>query len=204
MDKSFKNLGKGITMKIIICGMSGSGKDFARDYLINKYKLNPITSHTSRPMRSGETQGIEYYFVSYNEFLAMDYMNEFVEMRSYATLVDNKPEVWNYGTTYTELSKDNFVGIKCLVGAKAIKKAYPETIVIHIHADDNIREARARLRGSFDETEWKRRLVADAKDFPENEVTKVCDYFITNNLGEEELKQSLAELMYVILQGNPK
>ena len=188
-------------MKIILCGMSSSGKDFARDYLINKYKLNPITSHTSRPIRVGETEGKEYYFISYNEFLEMDYMNEFVEMRSYSTLVDNKSEVWNYGTTYVELQKDNFVGIKCLVGAKAIKKAYPETIVIHLHTDDNIREARARLRGSFDEVEWSRRLGADAKDFPENEVTKVCDYFITNNLGEVELKQSLDELMYILLEG---
>ncbi len=191
-------------MKIILCGMSSSGKDFARDYLINKYKLNPITSHTSRPIRVGETEGKEYYFISYNEFLEMDYMNEFVEMRSYSTLVDNKSEVWNYGTTYTELQKDNFVGIKCLVGAKAIKKAYPETIVIYIHTDDTIREARARLRGSFDEVEWSRRLGADSKDFPEKEVTKVCDYFITNNLGETELKQGLDELMYVLLEGQNK
>ena len=191
-------------MKIILTGSSSSGKDFARDYLINKYKLNLITSHTSRPMRSGETQGKEYYFISYSKFLEMDYMNEFVEMRSYSTLVDNKSEVWNYDTTYAELLKDNFVGIKCLVGAKAIKKAYPETIVIHIHTDDTIREARARLRGGFDEVEWSRRLVADAKDFPESEVTKVCDYFITNNLGEKELKQSLDELMYIVLEGQNK
>ena len=191
-------------MKIIICGMSSSGKDFARNYLINKYKLNPITSHTSRPMRSGETEDKEYYFISYNEFLEMDYMNEFVEMRSYSTLVNNKSEIWNYGTTYVELLKDNFVGIKDLIGAKAIKKAYPETIVIHVHTDDNIREARARLRGSFDEVEWNRRLEADSKDFPEKEVTKVCDYFITNNLGEKELKQGLDELMYVLLEGQNK
>jgi len=191
-------------MKIILCGMSSTGKDSARDYLINKYKLNPVTSFTSRPMREGETQGKEYYFISYSKFLEMDYMNEFVEMRSYSTLVNNKSEIWNYGTTYIELLKDNFVGIKCLVGAKAIKKAYPETIVIHLHTDDNIREARARLRGSFDEVEWKRRLIADSKDFPEKEVTKVCDYFITNNLGEAELKQGLDELMYVLLEGQNK
>lgn len=188
-------------MKILLCGKSSSGKDFCRDYLISKYKLTPIISHTSRPIREGETQGKEYYFVSYNDFLEMDYMNEFVEMRSYSTLVNNKAEVWNYGTTYAELLKDNFVGIKCLVGAKAIKKAYPETIVIHIHTDDSIREARAKLRGSFDEVEWSRRLGADAKDFPENEVSKVCDYFITNNLGELELKQGLDELMYILLEG---
>ena len=188
-------------MKLIICGMSSSGKDFARNYLINKYKLNPIISHTSRPIRVGETEGKEYYFISYSKFLEMDYMNEFVEMRSYSTLVDNKSGIWNYGTTYTELLKDKFVGIKCLVGAKAIKKAYPETIVIHIHTDDDIREARVRLRGSFDEVEWNRRKSADSKDFPEKEVTKVCDYFITNNLGEKELKQNLDELMYVLLEG---
>ena len=191
-------------MKIILTGSSSSGKDFARDYLINKYKLNPITSHTSRPIRVGETEGKEYYFISYSKFLEMDYMNEFVEMRSYSTLVDNKSEVWNYGTTYVELLKDNFVGIKCLVGAKAIKKAYPEAVVIHIHTDNAIREARARLRGSFDEVEWKRRLITDSKDFPQNEVTKVCDYFITNNLGELELKQSLDELMYILLEGKHK
>ena len=188
-------------MKIILCGMSSSGKDFCRDYLINKYKLNPIISHTSRPIRVGETQGKEYYFISYNEFLGMDYMNEFVEMRSYSTLVNNKSEVWNYGTHHQELWKEGAIGIKDLVGAKAIKKAYPETIVIHIHTDDNIREARARLRGSFDEVEWTRRLEADAKDFHGAEVVKVCDYFITNNLGEKELKQSLDELMYLLLEG---
>ena len=184
--------------------MSGSGKDFARAYLINKYKLQNIVSHTTRPIRPNEVNGREYYFTSEEDFEEMFNLGEFVEYRSYYTLVNNQPEVWNYATHHQELWKDGAIGIKCLVGAKAIKKAYPETIVIYIHTDDNIREARARLRGSFDEVEWNRRKSADDLDFPEKEITKVCDYFITNNLGEAELKQSLDELMYIILEGKNK
>ena len=191
-------------MKIIICGMSGSGKDFSRDYLISQYNLHSLLSYTTRPMRLGETDGIQYYFISEDEFVEMDSYGKIAEARNYSTLIDNKPKMWYYGLSHKELAKDNWVGIIDLKVCNNIKKAYPETIVIHIHTDDNIREARARLRGSFDEVEWKRRLITDSKDFPEKEVTKVCDYFITNNLGEKELKQSLDELMYILLEGQNK
>ena len=54
-------------MVLILCGKSGSGKDAMAKNLVER-GFKPIISSTSRPIRKGETDGVEYNFVTREKF----------------------------------------------------------------------------------------------------------------------------------------
>ena len=187
-------------MKILIAGCSASGKDLARAYLTKTYQLNPVVSHTTRPQRVGEVDGKDYHFVPEAEFLEhLDY-GDFLEVRWYKTMFNGVAKEYGYGTHYMEMIQDGGVcGIKDLLGSKQIKQLMPETIIIYIHSDDELRKQRAMMRGSFCEVEWSRRCIADSEDFKQDEIIRVCDYYVNNNMNEANFKQDLDNIMEMIL-----
>lgn len=183
--------------------MSASGKDFARDYLVTEQGFQPIISHTTRPMREGEVHGKDYYFISEQEFISRDYHNDFAETRSYNVLWDNMPDTWHYGTSKNELKYASYksVGIKDLIGAVQLKKYSDKVKIIYIHCDDDIREARAKSRGSFCQSEWNRRLVKDGEDFSLDKMLGNVDYYLDNtNLSLEEFKVELDNIIEIVYE----
>lgn len=187
-------------MKILIAGCSSSGKDYARAYLTKTYQLKSVVSHTTRPKREGEVDGKDYHFISESEFLEhLDY-GDFLEVRWYKTLFNGVAKEYGYATHYMEMIQEGGVcGIKDTIGAKQIKQLMPETIIIYIHSDEELRKQRAMLRGSFCEVEWSRRLICDAEDFKQDEIIKLADYYINNNNDEVTFKQDLDNVMLLIL-----
>ena len=189
-------------MNIILCGKSGSGKDWARNYIIENYGFTPIISHTTRPIRENEIQGKDYYFVSKTIFLDMLENDGFVETRCYDTLVDGVQDSWFYGTSYQEMQQEKAVGIKDLDGARQLKWFCKNVVIIYIDVCDEIRTERAKGRGSFCETEWSRRLKADAEDFTYVDIMRTADYIIDNNFDEVEFKVELDKVLVQILEEN--
>lgn len=80
-------------MLITICGPSGSGKDMIMKYMINNsdHNIKPIVPVTTRPKRHGEQDGIDYHFVSVEEF---------------KKLIDDNKLAY-----YEEYSQDRFYGV---------------------------------------------------------------------------------------------
>ena len=189
-------------MNIILCGKSGSGKDWARNYIIENYGFTPIISHTTRPIRENEKHGKDYYFISKTIFLDMLENDKFVETRCYDTLVDGISDSWFYGTSYQEMQQEKAVGIKDLDGARQLKWFCKNVVIIYIDVCDEIRTERAKGRGSFCETEWSRRLKADAEDFTYVDVMRTADYIIDNNFDEAEFKLELDKVLVQILEEN--
>jgi guanylate kinase len=192
-------------MNIILIAKSGSGKNFARDYLINKYGLNPIISHTTRPIRQGELEAQDYYFIDKDIFTDLKLKNSFLEERSYAVIYEGYNDVWKYATSFLEFEnkRDNWICIKDLQGAKEIKEYFPNTKIIYIHCDDDIREIRARQRGSFCPLEWGRRLMKDNEDFSINKLLGNVDYYLDNShLSLEDFKLELDKVLVQILEEN--
>ena len=175
-------------MIVILCGKSASGKDTFLDILENK-GFERIVSTTSRPMREGEEEGRDYFYVSRDEFEKRIKEGRFVEYRSYDTLVDGKKETWYYGVEkYQQINEEtaqtkDFVVVLDLDGAKAFKEAYKyaDIVACYLDVNDDERTRRAMLRGSFDETEWNRRLADDNIKFSPENVEAVCDCVMTNN-----------------------
>ena len=114
----------------IIAAPSGCGKTSLVEALIKKTKnLCVSVSHTTRPPRPDEVNGINYYFVSINEFEEMIKNNAFVE---HATVFDN-----HYGSSTKLIREKLDEGIDVILeidwqGARQVKKNMPNAISIFI------------------------------------------------------------------------
>ena len=71
-----------------ICGKSSSGKDtvYKRVLSDEELKLNQIVTYTTRPIREGEVDGREYYFVDEVEAGRLYEEGKIVESRAYNTV----------------------------------------------------------------------------------------------------------------------
>lgn len=77
-------------MKIILVGKAAAGKDFLKNKLSDRgFKAG--VSHTTRPPRQNETNGVDYHFVSKDEFLIMIDQGKFIEYMEF--------NGWYYGQT---------------------------------------------------------------------------------------------------------
>ena len=79
-----------------LMGKSSSGKDTMFKKLIEdkELALKTIVGYTTRPMREGETEGIEYHFVDEDTMKSLENEGRVIERRSYGTVHG----VWNYFT----------------------------------------------------------------------------------------------------------
>jgi len=114
----------------IIAAPSGCGKTSLVEALIKKTKnLCVSVSHTTRPPRPDEVNGINYYFISINEFEEMIKNNAFVE---HATVFDN-----HYGSSTKLINEKLDEGIDVILeidwqGARQVKENMPNSISIFI------------------------------------------------------------------------
>ena len=83
---------------ILLTGPSASGKTEIAKVLSKLYGIKKVVTHTTRPMRIGEIQDVDYHFVSKEEFLALQEENYFVE----TTFYNNN----YYGTSKKEIADD--------------------------------------------------------------------------------------------------
>ncbi|MBO7450752.1 MAG: guanylate kinase Gmk3 [Clostridiales bacterium] len=169
-------------MFLILCGKSCSGKDSILKEIV-KMGYKPIVSVTSRPIREGETNGIEYEFVSRELFESFIKADRLIEYRTYNTLVNGVEDTWYYGLLKDNLDvSDDHVVILDLNGAKSFMDYYGRSrcFCVYVDAPDEIRTIRAMQRGSFDETEWNRRMAADTEDFAQGLVDSTVNYKVLN------------------------
>ena len=114
----------------IIAAPSGCGKTSLVEALIKNAKnLYVSVSHTTRPPRSDEINGINYYFVSIDEFEEMIKNNAFVE---HATVFDN-----HYGSSAKLIKEKLDEGVDVILeidwqGARQVKINMPNAISIFI------------------------------------------------------------------------
>ncbi len=179
-------------MLVILCGKSASGKDTLRDCLEKEYGYTRLVSCTTRPKREGEMEGREYHFLSEEEFDK----REMIEKREYNAFHDGVPVLWKYGTEAVELDRHReYIAIKDPEGARLLKAHYGEKdcAVIYLDCPEGIRTERAEKRGSFDRTEWERRLISDRKDF--EKVSDIADCTIIND-GSIPMQKIAEEIYY--------
>ena len=155
-------------MKIILVGPGASGKDHLKKrFLLKGFKQS--ISFTTRPPRPGEMNGIDYHFVSEEEFKKMINANEFREWNIFG---DKK---WYYGTTNKEFSASNiFVMTPSGIGALSPQER-KECFVIFIDVSEEVRRKRLQERKDSDDPE--RRIKTDVEDFKD---FKDYDMRITN------------------------
>lgn len=166
---------------IAICGKAGSGKDTILQRVVAACpQLHEIVSCTTRPMREGEADGINYFYLTGEQFGEKVLRGEMLE----ATCFND----WFYGTSYDSLRSDcvniavlNPEGIDSIIAHKNI-----EMVVFYVEAKDKTRLLRQLNRETDpDLYEIIRRFRADELDFEDldfhhnvliNETKEDLDY----------------------------
>ena len=85
-------------MAVVLFGKQGSGKTTIADILVSKHGFKKIVTYTTRPIRNGEVDGVDYHFISKDKFLELVEAKFFLEFREYETLVNGVSDIWYYGS----------------------------------------------------------------------------------------------------------
>ena len=184
-----------------VMGKSSSGKDTVYKKLKEQYKeFRLIVPYTTRPIREGEKDGVEYYFVDPEQFRAMKEDGKVIESRSYNT----KCGIWTYFTAddgQIDLSAADYLLIGTLVSYQALREYFGEEAIVpvYLEVEDGPRLARALERERRQEkpkyAEMCRRFLADEEDFSEENLIKSG---ITERFGNEDFTECLNKIQRYI------
>jgi len=184
-----------------LMGKSSSGKDsMYKEILKAAPQLKSVVSYTTRPIRQGETNGVEYFFVSENELSKMKQEGKVIEERAYNTVHG----VWKYFTVddqQIDLKNNDYLLMGTPASYKAVRAFYGEErlVPIYLHVDDGIRLERALKREQSQENpryeEMCRRYLADHEDFSEKNLQEAK---ITKEFNNENFQECLIEIVEYI------
>jgi guanylate kinase len=174
----------------IVAAPSGAGKTSLVNALVaQQADIVLSTSHTTRAARAGEVGGKDYFFVTQQQFTAMQGEGDFLES---ATVFDH-----SYGTSSEAVFEQLKAGTDVILeidwqGAEQVRRNYPEsTSVFILPPSKSALEQRLRGRGQDDDSVIARRM-RDA----ENEISHYIefDYLIVN----DDFDVALSELVAII------
>ena len=177
---------------IVITGPSAVGKGtLIREVKKRIPELECSVSATTRPPRPGEQDGVEYYFLSAEEFEKRVAAGEFVE---HATYAGN----W-YGTLRAELDRRVKEGTPVILeievqGARQIRQAMPEAVQIFIMAPspEALRE-RIAGRGADSPEQISQRLAIAEEELK-------AHHEFTHEVVNDQLAVAIDELEAIIRQ----
>lgn len=180
-----------------VMGKSCSGKDTIYRRLTERHpELRVVVPYTTRPIREGEQDGVEYFFVDREKMEEMRAAGRIIELRSYNTVLG----VWNYFTAddgQIDLAAHSYLIIGTLVSYQAMRDYYgAEALVpIYVEVEDGTRLERAidreRKQAKPQYEEMCRRFLADAEDFSEEKLRRAG---ITKRFVNTDLEQCLEEI----------
>lgn len=160
-------------------GKSSTGKDTIYREVISRIDLdlNPLVMYTTRPIRKGETDGKEYYFVDENVLNELEKEGRVIEKRAYHTIHG----IWTYFTVddeHADLNRKDYLAIGTLESYAQIRNYYGEKLVVpvYIQVEDGLRLERALKREKQQPVpkyeELCRRFLADQADYAEEKLAK--------------------------------
>ena len=172
----------------VLSGPSGTGKSTVISRVMQQYdNLRFSVSATTRPMRPGEVDGKDYFFVS---------REEFIRMRENGELLEHAEYVGNcYGTPAAPIQNALDAGTDILLdiepqGALQVKQRRPDAVLLFL-APPSVEELERRLRGRGDTAEElvQKRLKQAAWEFTQAEK---YDYIVVNDQVETAAGEVLA------------
>lgn len=185
-----------------IMGKSSSGKDTLYKEILERFpSLRQVVPYTTRPVREGETDGVEYFFTDEKVLEEMQRAGRVIELRKYNTVQG----VWNYFTAddgQVTLETADYLMIGTLESYEKIRDYYGERQVVplYIEVEDGERLYRALVRERSqnrpDYQEMCRRFLADTKDFSEENLQRLGIDRRFRNDDKEQCLEKIAEVIY--------
>lgn len=181
-----------------IIGKSSSGKDTIYKRLLENpvLCLKRIVLYTTRPIRAGEQEGVEYHFTSADVMGQMEQEGRIIECRSYNTVYG----VWYYFMAMDHqinLDESDYLVIGTLESYTKIRDYFGRDKVkpVYIDLEDGERLTRALAREKKQKQpgyeEMCRRYLADVRDFSRENLDKAG---ITVKFDNYNLKNCLDEV----------
>ncbi|MCM1190185.1 MAG: 50S ribosome-binding GTPase [bacterium] len=183
----------------IIClmGKSSTGKDTLFKRLLEEPKLGlkKIVPYTTRPIRDGERDGVEYFFTDEAGFQRFQKQNKIIEARKYDTFYG----LWRYFVADDGQIEDDrdYLMIGTLEAYRNLQEYFGagRIVPLLIELDDGLRLQRALDRERQQESpryeEMCRRFLADSEDFSEE---KIREAGISRRFVNDELEGCLKEI----------
>lgn len=196
----------------IISAPSGAGKtSLVKQLVAEMADLSVSVSHTTRAKRSGEQDGVDYFFVSVDEFQAMIERQAFLE---HAQVFDNF-----YGTAQQTVEDNLAKGLDVILeidwqGAQQVRRMLPGSLSIFILPPSiSVLSQRLQNRGQDNPEVIARRMrdaVTEMSHYPEFDYLIVNDDFsvaltqlksiiTANRLLQSQQQQTLAPLLQDLL-----
>lgn len=183
-------------------GKSASGKDtIFKEIKERMPELKTIVLYTTRPIREGEQEGVEYHFVDEKKLGQFEEEGKVIELRAYHTVHG----VWKYFTVDDGQfdGNENFIAIGTLESYEKMAAYMGENtlVPIYIQVDDGERLLRAVKREKEQKEpkyeELCRRFLADAQDFSEENLKRmgITHYYLNDNM-----ENCVQEIMLCIQQ----
>ena len=151
-------------------GKSASGKDSVFKELRKRFPAyKEIVPYTTRPIREGETDGVEYHFVDDRRLLELEREGRVIERRDYQT----KHGVWRYFTVddgQVDLHGNDYLVIGTLESYGKMKEHFGDgaMVPVYVEVEDGERLLRALARERVQKepkyAEMCRRFLADEED----------------------------------------
>lgn len=168
---------------VVLVGESASGKSSIERYLVDVYGYNKIVSYTTRPAREGEVDGVDYHFISVEQFYKLKAEGFFAETASYRE--------WNYGVAKEDCTDDKVV-VLTPHGLRQVSKI-PNISVTSFYINVPRRDRLIKILQRGDDIEEAyRRSLSDVGQF--DGIGDEVDYIIRN----DGYKKSIAEMAQAV------
>lgn len=179
-----------------LMGKSASGKDtLFKKVLEENPDLKTVVLYTTRPMREGERDGVEYHFCSFEQLREFERQGKLIEIRTYQTVLGP----WSYATVddgQIDLDHSSYLVIGTLESYGKMWEYFGSDVMVplYVHVDDGVRLMRAIAREQEQKepnyAELCRRYLADDADFSKENLEQwgIHKYF-DNDCLEECLRE---------------
>lgn len=173
---------------IVFIGESASGKSTLQRMLIeDNPKYKKTIAYTTRPMREGEVDGVDYHFIpqsTFDKFVKCDFFVEHTKYRD-----------WSYGIAKEDCKDKNSVVVLTPAGLRALKKLNIDITSIYLYVDRRTRLINVLTRGDNIDEAYRRNL-SDVGQF--DGIAKEVDYVIDNaklHMDENQVLKCLKEIL---------
>lgn len=176
---------------IILCGASASGKTEVAKYLQKNFNIKKAITNTTRKIRINERDGIDYYFLTKEEFLKLKEEGSLVESTEYNGNF--------YGCSKSEVTDDKVVILEPSGVEAFLKLDDPHIVVFYLETSENIRKERMLSRGD-DISSVERRLSLDKDHFNEKNFSFKHILINTDNITIEEISSFIMKEYQKVLE----
>lgn len=168
---------------MVLVGASASGKTELAKILKSKYKYQKCITTTTRQPRENEVNGVDYHFVSFDEFDVLREQNEFLEVTNYQNQ-------W-YGIQRKDVKLNGIVIVDPSGANHLVESLRRDVFVVYVQTDEKIRKERMIARGDL-LSNIQKRILLDRDVFQIDNFVRI-DFILRN---ETQALDNLADILH--------